>query len=188
MPLRISFHLGDEDLRHLEEVAQQTQASVRGRCADDIIATAREVLESAERAQLAGFVKERFLRLRAMLEMATDSGWPLGTEDRQRVLNALTCFGAAPAMNASVDFLNHAIMVELVSRDLEHDLEAYRDFCAVRESQLMRRRPGAEQELQREQWLQQRREALQERMHARRTRSLEQAGSSVRRLFSLFGL
>ncbi|HWK74682.1 MAG TPA: hypothetical protein VNQ81_10455 [Povalibacter sp.] len=78
MPLRISFHLGDGDLRHLEEVAQQTQASVRGR--------------------------------------------------------------------------------------------------------------GAEQELQREQWLQQRREALQERMHARRTRSLEQAGSSVRRLFSLFGL
>lgn len=188
MSLRISFHLGDEDLRHFEAVTQQAQASVRQRHADDIVATAREVLESAERAQLAGFVKERFLRLRAMLEMVTDGGWPLGTEDRQRVLNALACFGAAPATHASADFLDHAIMVELVSRDLEHDLEAYRDFCAARASQPKRQRPGVEQEAQREQWLEQRREALQQRMHARRKRSLEQAGSSVRRLFSLFGL
>lgn len=188
MPLRISFNLGDEDLRHFEEVAQQTQASVRGRTSDEIVAAAREVLESAERAQLAGFVKERFLRLRAMLEMATDEGWPLGPEDSQRLLNALACFGASPATGANVDFLNHAIMVELVSRDLEHDLEAYRDFCAIRESQLKRRRSGADHEAQREQWLQQRRETLQQRMHARRKRTLDQAGSSVRRLFSLFGL
>ncbi len=188
MSLRISFHLGDEDLRHFAAVAQQAQAGVRRRNADDIIATAREVLESAERAPLASFVKERFLRLRSALEMATDPAWPLGTEDRQRVLNALACFGATPVINASMDFLDHAIMVELVSRDLEHDLDAYRDFCAARESQLKRLRPGAEQEAQREQWLQQRCEALQQRMHARRRRSLDQAGSSVRRLFSLFGL
>jgi hypothetical protein len=53
---------------------------------------------------------------------------------------------------------------------------------------LKRRRPGADHEAQREQWLQQRRETLQQRMHARRKRTLDQAGSSVRRLFSLFGL
>lgn len=188
MPLRISFNLGDEDLRHFEEVAQQTQANARQQSAEAIIAAAREVLESAERAQLAGFVRERFVRLRAMLEMATDIDWPLSTEDRQRLLNALACFGGAQDANASVGFLDHAIMVELVSRDLEHDLEAYRDFCASRELQLQRRRPGADQQTQREQWLQQRREALQERMHTRRKRTLDQAGSSVRRLFSLFGL
>ncbi len=90
--------------------------------------------------------------------------------------------------NAKVGYLDHAIMVELVSRDLEHDLAAYRDFCAVRESQLLRRRPGVDQEAQRQEWLQQNRESLQRRMHDRRRRTLDRAGSSVRRLFSLFGL
>lgn len=190
MPLRISFNLGDADLRHFEEVAQQTQASARLRSAEDIVAAARDVLESAERAQLAEFVKERFARLRAILEMAMDADWILSPEDSQRTLNALACFSNAPAPGtaATVGFLDHAIMVELVSRDLEHDLEAYRDFCSSRESQLQRRRPGADQDAQRDQWLQQRREALQQRMHARRKRTLDQAGSSVRRLFSLFGL
>lgn len=189
MPLRISFNLGDADLRHFEAVAQQTQASARLRSAESIVAAAREVLESAERAQLAEFVRARFLRLRAILEMALDTDWPLSAEDSQRTLNALACFSSAQSDTAAtVGFLDHAIMVELVSRDLEHDLEAYRDFCVSRESQSQRRRPGADQDAQREQWLQQRREALQQRMHARRERTLDQAGSSVRRLFSLFGL
>ena len=190
MPLRISFNLGDADLQHFEAVAQQTQAHARLRSAEEIIASAREVLEGAERAQLAEFVRERFRRLRAILEMAMDMDWPLSVEDSQRTLNALACFSNAPASTpgAAAGFLDHAIMVELVSRDLEHDLEAYRDFCSSREGQAKRRRPGAEQDLQREQWLLQRREVLQQRMHARRKRTLDQAGSSVRRLFSLFGL
>jgi hypothetical protein len=79
-------------------------------------------------------------------------------------------------------------MVELVSRDLEHDLAAYRDFCVARESQLKRRRPGEDHDKQRDEWLQQTRETLQKRMHDRRRRTLDRAGSSVRRLFSLFGL
>lgn len=188
MPLRISFNLGDEDLRHFEAVAQRTQASAREQSAEAIVAAAREVLESAERAQLAEFVKARFARLRAILEMALDTDWPLGAEDSQRTINALACFSRAPGAAVAVGFLDHAIMIELVSRDLEHDLEAYRDFCISRESQLQRRRPGADQDAQREQWLQQRREVLQQRMHARRKRTLDQSGSSVRRLFSLFGL
>lgn len=190
MPLRISFNLGDEDLRHFEAVAQQTQASARQQSAEAIVAAAREVLESAERAQLAEFVRARFARLRSILEMALDADWPLGAEDSQRTLNALACFSSAqpPSAAAAVGFLDHAIMIELVSRDLEHDLDAYRDFCVSRESQLQRRRPGADQDAQREQWLQQRREVLQQRMHARRKRALDEAGSSVRKLFSLFGL
>lgn len=191
MPLRISFNLGDEDLRHFEAVAQRTQASAREQSAEAIVSAAREVLESAERAQLAEFVKARFARLRAILEMALDTDWPLGAEDSQRTLNALACFSHAQGVAGAavaVGFLDHAIMIELVSRDLEHDLEAYRDFCISRESQSQRRRPGADQDAQRDQWLQQRREVLQQRMHARRKRTLDQSGSSVRRLFSLFGL
>lgn len=189
MSLRISFDLRDADLRHFEELAQQTQALARSSPADVIVAAAREVLAAGERAQLAEFVKERFSRLRVMIEMATDPDWQVGSEDRQRVINALACFSAAhtsQAQPASVGLLDHAIMIELVSRDLEHDLEAFEAFCKFRSAQLARHRPGREDKTQLA--LQQRREALQARMHLRRQRDLDRAGSSVRKLFSLFGL
>jgi len=190
VPLRVSFNLGDEDLRHFEEVAQQTQALAREQSADVIIAAAREVLEKGEQAHVAQFVRERFTRLRAMVEMATDPDWQPRAEDRQRVLNALACFSSpsSAAAASGVGLLDHGIMIELVSRDLEHDLEAYNAFCKLREQAAKRRRPGAEQDEQREQWLAHKRTELHERMRERRQRDLDRAGSSVRKLFSLFGL
>lgn len=189
MTLRISFDLRDADLQHFEALAQQTQALARETPAEAIIASAREVLDSSDRAQLAEFVKERFARLRAMIEMATDADWQPGNEDRQRVINALACFSVTPSRDgqpATVGFLDHAIMIELVSRDLEHDLAAFQSFVKFRSEQLARVRPGREDTAQ--QALQQRRELLQARMHERRQRTLDKAGSSVRKLFSLFGL
>ncbi len=87
------------------------------------------MLETANRAQLAGFVKERYSRLDTMLQMVTDPQWQLSAEDRQRALNALACFSSSTAAAAPSGLLDHAIMIELVSRDLHHDLDAYRDFC-----------------------------------------------------------
>ncbi|HEY6642346.1 hypothetical protein [Povalibacter sp.] len=188
MPLRISFNLGDEDLRHYETVAQQTQAAARQRSAEIIVAAARQVFEEAQRAQQAEFVRERFSRLGSMLDMAIDPDWPLGAEDSQRLINALACFGNAEPTAARAGFLDHAIMVELVSRDLEHDLAAYREFCKLRDAQEARRRPGADQDAQRDEWMKQKRSELQQRMQERRRRDLDKAGSSVRKLFSLFGL
>lgn len=188
MPLRISFRLGDDDLRHFEQVAQQAQAFARAQSAEAILARAREVLEQAERAQAAEFIKERFSRLRVMLEMATDSDWALSDEDRQRVLNALAVFshpvdGAKPDATAGFD---HAIMVELVSRELEHDLAAYRDFCKFRDSRKGRseRLRGSDPDEQ----LRQRREVLQARMHARRERAHEKEGGAVRKILTVLGL
>ena len=188
MPLRISFNLRDDDLRHYEAVAQQTQASARQQSADAIVAAARQVFEEARRAQQADFARERMSRLGTMLDMAVDPDWPLGAEDSQRLLNALACFGSTESAAVRASFLDHAIMVELVSRDLEHDLAAYREFCKLREAQAKRRRPGVDQDAQRDEWMTQKREELQQRMHERRRRDLDKAGSSVRKLFSLFGL
>jgi hypothetical protein len=185
MPLRISFDLVDADLQHLEDVALQTQALARSQPEHVIVAAARTLLDEGLRAQPAQFVKERYSRLRTMLELAEDPDWPLGVEDRQRVINALACF-SAPSDPSAAGLLDRAIMIELVSRDLHHDLEAYRDFCKFRETQAKKRSaaPGGD----RDRWLQQKRAALQARMHKRRKRELEVAGGSVRRFFSLFGL
>jgi hypothetical protein len=184
MPLKVSFNLHDADLQHFAEVALQTQALARTQPEGAIIAGARELLDRGVQAQPAEFVKERYSRLRAIVDMAVDADWRLSDEDRQRVINALACFSAPPTPGSPAGVLDHAIMIELVSRDLHHDLAAYRDFCKFRESRSSRRgAPGAD----RETWLAQKREALQARMHKRRTRELEAAGSSVKKLFSLFG-
>jgi hypothetical protein len=186
MPLRVSFNLDDADLQHFEEVALQTQAMARAQPEDAIIAAARDLLDRGAQAQQADFLKERYSRLRTILDMAVDADWMLSEEDRQRVINALACFSAPASADPATGLLDHAIMIELVSRDLQHDLDAYRDFCRFRESQSMKRRPapGAD----RAQWLSEKRVSLQERMHKRRSRDLDAAGGSVRRLFSLFRL
>jgi hypothetical protein len=185
MPLKVTFDLGDADLLHLAEVAQVRQSAARAQPSDRIIASAREVYLKGVQAHLADFVKERYSRLGAMLEMVEDAEWKLSQEDSQRLINALACF-TEPASGASSALLDQAIMIELVSRDLHHDLEAYRDFCKFRAAQMGKSHspPGAD----REQWLSQRRVTLQERMHARRKRDLDRAAGPVRRLFSLFGL
>lgn len=189
MPFRVSFNLDDDDLRHFEEVAQQTQAIARELPADSIVTAARAVLDSGERAHVAAFMRERFTRLRTMIDMASDPDWQPRAEDRQRVLNALACFSAPSKDASSVGVLDHGIMIELVSRDLEHDIQAYEAFCKFRDTQLKkRRRPGADQDEQRDQWLAQKREELHGRMRERRRRDLDKVGSSVRKLFSLFGL
>jgi hypothetical protein len=183
--VRVSFNLDDADLEHLAAIAQQTQLRARSEPADAIIAGAREVLESANRAQLAGFVKERYSRLEAMLLMVEDAQWALSAEDRQRTLNALACFGSSTAAAAASGLLDHAIMIELVSRDLHHDLEAYRDFCRFRASY---DKKHAAPDADRERWLKERGAALHERMHKRRRRDLDSARGGLRKLLSLFGL
>jgi hypothetical protein len=185
MPFKVTFDLGDADLQHLAEVAQVRQSAARTQPTDRIVASAREVYLKGSQAHLADFVKERYSRLGSMLEMVDDAEWKLSQEDSQRLLNALACFGEAPS-GASSALLDQAIMIELVSRDLHHDLEAYRDFCKFRAAQMAKRHspPGTD----REQWLSQRRETLQQRMHSRRKRDLDNAAGPVRRLFSLFGL
>ncbi len=188
MPFRLSFNLRDEDLCHLEEVAQQVQARTREQSAEAIVAAAREVLEHGERAHVAQFVRERFVRLRTLIDMASDPDWQPSDADHQRLLNALACFSATEQSEGAVGLLEHGIMIELVSRDLEHDLDAYHAFCKLRDRASKRRRPGAEQSEQRDEWLAQKRTELQLRMRERRERDLDKAGSAVRRLFSLFGL
>lgn len=186
MPLRLSFNLGDEDLQHLEQVAQQTQAIARAQSAEQIVAAAREVLARGEQSQNADFLKERYSRLSAMIEMVADADWRLEGDDRQRVLNALACFSAPASETTPASVLDHAIMIELVSRDLQHDLAAYRDFIRFRDSYERKHRnpdPAARQSA-----FEQRRTLLQTRMHERRKRDLDRAEGPVRKLFSLFGL
>jgi hypothetical protein len=64
-------------------------------------------------------------------------------------------------------FLDDAIMIELVARELKHEMEAYQDFCDYRQ-RLSQSGDGSA--ASREGWLDARRKELQARMHRRRGR------------------
>lgn len=189
MTLRVSFNLEDADLQHLAEVVQHNHAIARQRTAEEIVAAARNLLHESEQAQLADFLVQRLARLRLMLEMVTDEDWRLSAEDSQRLLNALACFGTPPTEPAAtLGMLDHAIMIELVGRDLSHDLDAYRDFCKARTRLTSGRRAALASDASRQQWLEQRCAALQARIQQRRQRDLQRAANPMRRWFSLIGL
>ena len=71
-----------------------------------------------------------------------DLDWKLVGRDRARILDALTYFiepnDLIPDRTPGIGYLDDAIMIDLIARELKHDVEAYEDFCALR-----RRTPGA---------------------------------------------
>jgi len=76
--------------------------------------------------------------------------------------------------------VDDAIMLELLLRDLQHELDAYEEFDAYRREERSRRdRAGAASPVSREDWLDSRREALHERMRQRRERDLEAHGGTL---------
>jgi uncharacterized membrane protein YkvA (DUF1232 family) len=97
-----------------------------------------------------------------------DSITPADELDRAHILDALAYFAdpddIIPNRVPGVGHLDDAITIELVARELTHEIEAYRDFCEYRE-----RQPNTEDEAR----LEARRESLQPRMRRRRERSIQ---------------
>ncbi len=65
-------------------------------------------------------------------------------------------------------------MIELICRELKHEIEAYQDFCDYR--QRIRRDSGRRTRVSREDWLENRRSELHSRM--RRRKRKERGGKS----------
>jgi hypothetical protein len=150
-----------------------------------ILESARTVLARAESANPVQFLALRFASLRLLIEMLADAQWNLVGQDRERVLNALAYFShpGEALQDSSTRFLDAAIMVELICRDLEHELVAYEAFCSYRN----KREPASLNETQQRAFEKQR-ERLQTRMHERRQREMSRPASRWRQLFSLLGM
>ncbi len=140
---------------------------------EDIVAAAEALLLHVEESTAPGFIVDRLKKLRLMINMLSDLEWRLPHQDATRVLNALAYFAEPedliPDDIPGLGFLDDAIMVELVVRELKHEVEAYQDFCAYREQLLAEQ--GQKAKPSREGWLDSRRKDLQERMRRRRKRS-----------------
>ena len=66
-------------------------------------------------------------------------------------------------------YLDDAIMIEVCVRELAHELAAYEEFCDYRQCEADRRGMNPA-DVGRAEWLEGRREELQDRMHRRRAR------------------
>jgi uncharacterized membrane protein YkvA (DUF1232 family) len=175
MPIRISFELSDADLAHFAQLAESTRTAAGALPEADVVAAAQALIASVPATSLPEFVAERFTRLKMMVDMVTDTEWQLAGADRARVLNALAYFAKSddliPDSIPGLGFLDDAIMVELVGRELKHEFTAYQDFCNFRRTEEGRRRAkGEDTHVSREAWLADRRAALHSRMRSRRER------------------
>lgn len=181
MALRVSFDLDDDDLKHFRLIMREARHAAARATPEEIVAGATSLLRKVGPSRVPQFVAERLDKLDLMTRMLTDTEWRLPSQESTRVLNALAYFrepdDLIPDDIPGLGFLDDAIMIELVVRELKHEIDAYRDFCDFRSRQSPP--PGTKgrsPEVTRERWLDERRKALQSRMRRRRKRNNRKSG------------
>jgi len=185
--MKITFELSESDLDHFREVMLRAREASQNLSEDTIIDNARTLLREVWNSDTSDFIRERMHRLETMIGMVVDSGWGLEEEDRARALRALSYFSEPedliPDDIPGLGFLDDAIMIEIVTLEMEHEIHAYRDFCVFRAAETSRVGESAK-DLERSDWLEERRKQLHSRMRRRRRRGKSGGGSSSP--FSLF--
>jgi uncharacterized membrane protein YkvA (DUF1232 family) len=173
--LRISFELDEDDLNHFRLIMQEARRTASLLPPEDIVAAAEELLASVKESSAPGFIVDRLQNLRLMIKMLSDIEWRLPHQEATRVINALAYFAEPddliPDSIPGLGFLDDAIMIELVVRELKHEIEAYSDFCGYRDR--LTDEQGHAAKVSREGWLDNRRKELQVRMRRRRKRNLK---------------
>jgi uncharacterized membrane protein YkvA (DUF1232 family) len=178
--MRVSFEISDKDIGHFRECMKKAREAVRDADESDIIEAARGMFEDVRGTRAPAFIKDRLDRLESMTRMVEDDDWQMPDGPRDRVLRALVYFcdpeDLIPDSIPGIGYLDDAIMIELVLRELKHEIEAYEDFDNYRSTYNRRFKFGRDANT-RAKRLAARREKLLERVERRQNRdSAEAAG------------
>ena len=140
--LRVSFTLGDRDLKHFRRVMAKAIDVANPDKEREITAAAVELIKRAREAQPPDYVRERLDRLEQIVAMSYDGEWKIPEVVKRRILAALSYLtdpeDIIPDHVPGLGFLDDAIMIELVSHELRHELEGYADFCDFRQRETTR--------------------------------------------------
>lgn len=174
MPLDITFTLSDQDLDHFQGIVDKAKTVIEGGdSSTSIEAAARQLIEDAKSTAIPEFISSRLSKLEVVINMVGDDEWQLSDEERNRVLEALVYFcdpeDLIPDHVPGLGFLDDAIYVEIVLRELSAEIESYEEFCTFRIAEEARRKEaGEDPHVEREAWLADKRAALHARMRKRR--------------------
>jgi uncharacterized membrane protein YkvA (DUF1232 family) len=171
MPFKLIIELSDRDLRHFRRELRRARESVGIADDEEILGAAADLMTTLRSADLPDFVSERLGKLETLHSMLTDADWTLEEHERGPVLAALAYVcdpeDIIPDDIPGIGLLDDAVMIELVFRELRHEIEAYEDFRRYRKSLPHRTllKPHADALAAK---LGQRREQLMSRMRRRR--------------------
>ena len=184
MALDITFTLTDDDLARFQAIIDTAREKAGTELSrDEIERQARKLIDEARTGELPEFIAERVEQLDVVLRMINDAEWRLEENEITAVLSALAYFSEAediiPDHIPGLGFLDDAIYVEIVLKELANEIRLYREFCTFREAEESRRRArGEDVKVGREAWLADKRAALHAKMRKRRRR-----GGAHMRLF-----
>ncbi|MDX2417309.1 MAG: YkvA family protein [Xanthomonadales bacterium] len=171
MSLHINFRLSQSDLEFFSGVMQQAREKAKDTSQQQIIDDAAKLLDQVNQSDTTDFIRDHMSQLETLISMVVDEGWGLIEDDRERVLSALSYFSEPhdliPDDTPALGFLDDAIMIEIVCKALEHEIQAYSEFLIFRATESNRRGKDSTP-LQRTDWLEQRRQQLHARMRRRR--------------------
>jgi uncharacterized membrane protein YkvA (DUF1232 family) len=187
MSLRVTLEFTDKDLEHFRTLARQAVETTKKLSREEIIAGAQDLLKQVDESVEADYIRSRLGQLQILIDILEDEGWGMQEVGKKRVLSALAYFNSPedliPDHIPGLGFLDDAIMVELLCRELKPEIDAYRDFVRYR-SAAAKRKGVAESELNRADFIKNREQALLSRMRRRRRRG--GGGGGGKSPFSLF--
>jgi len=181
MPLTVTLEISEQELDHFRSVLRRARDQAGERSPGELAAAARSAVERLQAVRTSPFVAARLRKVRALAAMLEDPEWQLPEPERRRVLEGLAYVAQAhdlvPDDVPVLGLVDDAIMLELVLRDLRHELEGYEEFDVYRRQESARGgSAAAHAPVSRGDWLDSQRRALHERIVERRRRDLERSG------------
>lgn len=187
MSLEIAFTLDEEDLDYFRELMGRAQENITDLEQKDVVKNAQALLDGIPDESQPRFVHQRFEKLQLLINMLDDPEWPLEEEEKRDIVSALAYFEYAqdliPDHIPALGYLDDAILIELVVRELAPEIDAFEDFCYYRRNE-EKRRGLEDKSITHEEWVEAKRAELFQRMRRRRKRRIS-GGSGRLTSFSL---
>lgn len=183
MALRVTFDLEDADLRYFRDNMRRARATASEHDTEAILVRADSMVSDISLTTVPAFVLERVAKLRHLIDMVRDEEWALAAPERANVLAALAYFAdphdLIPDAVPVLGYIDDAIMIELVVKELKHEIDAFIDFEKYRSGEKARHRAD---HLSRAEYLAIKRRELHSRMRRRRRLARSDVGSTRTRV------